>query len=54
MAKDAIKNIDVRRDERPKIVIEKEFPFMKNRVPTGTQTFTFLTSKLDKDGKLDR
>ena len=54
MAKDPIKNVDVRRDERPKPDIAKEYPFMKNRVPTGTQTFTFLTNKLDKDGKLDR
>jgi len=54
MKKDPIKNIDIRRDERPKVDIKKEFPFMENKVPTGTTTFTFLTGKLGKDGRLNR
>jgi len=36
MAKDPIKNIDVRRDERPKVDIETQYGFMKNKIPTGT------------------
>lgn len=53
LVKDAIRNIDIRRDEKPKVSIEKDFGFMKGRVPVGTKTFTYETGKL-KDGKLDR
>ena len=52
--KDPIKNIDVRRDARPKVVHERDFGFMIGRVPTGTQTYTFKTGKLGKDGALNR
>ena len=51
---DAIKNIDVRRDEKPKVSIEKDFSFMKGRVPVGTKTYIYQTNKLGPDGKLDR
>ena len=54
MAKDTIKNIDVRRDEKPKVNVETEFGFMKNRIPFGATTFTYKTGKLDRDYKLDR
>ena len=46
MAKDPIKNVDVRRDERPPVNIERDFSFMKGKVPCGTQTYTFRTNKL--------
>jgi hypothetical protein len=54
MKHDAIRNIDVRRDEKPPVSIEKDFSFMKGRVPVGTKTFIYETGKLGKDGKLDR
>ena len=54
MSKDTIKNIDVRRDEKPKVNVETEFGFMKNRIPYGATTFTYKTSKLDNDYKLNR
>ena len=54
MVKDAIKNIDVRRDDKPKVNLETDFPWMVGRVPTGTQTFTFKTGKLCQDGRLNR
>ena len=41
VVKDPIKNIDVRRDDKPRVNIETEYTFMKGKVPTGTQTFTF-------------
>lgn len=53
LSHDPITNIDVWRDQRPKCNIEKEFPFMKNKVPSGATTHIFMTGKL-KDGKLDR
>jgi hypothetical protein len=43
MMNDPIKNIDVRRDERPPVSIEKDFGFMKGRVPVGTKTYTYET-----------
>lgn len=54
MSHDAIKNIDVRRDDRPPVNIKKDYPFMEGKVPTGTATFTFRSGKLTQDGKLDR
>ena len=54
MSKDTIKNIDVRRDEKPKVNVETEFSFMKNRIPYGATTFTYKTKKLDNDYKLNR
>ena len=54
MSKDTIKNIDVRRDEKPKVNVETEFAFMKNRIPYGATTFTYKSNKLDNDYKLDR
>lgn len=53
LSKDPIKNIDIWRDRVPKVDIEKDYAFMKNRMPAGTTTFTFTTGKV-KDGKLDR
>ena len=52
--KDAIKNIDVKRDDKHVVNIDTEFAFMKNRMPVGTQTYIFKTNKLDEDWKLDR
>lgn len=54
MKKDAIRNIDVRRDEKPPVSFEKDFSFMKGRVPVGTKTFIYETGKLGQNGKLDR
>ena len=54
MSKDPIKNIDVMRDDKPKVNIETEYDFMKGKVPTGTATFTFKTGKLGRDGRLNR
>lgn len=54
MSKDPIKNVDVRRDERPKVDIDVQYSFMKNKVPTGTKTYTFMTGKLGQNGTLDR
>lgn len=34
--------------------IEKDFSFMKGRVPVGTKTFIYETGKLGQNGKLDR
>jgi hypothetical protein len=56
MSHDPITNIDPHRDNRhcgKKVNIEKEWPFMKNRVPYGTGTHQYLTGKI-LDGKLDR
>ena len=52
--KDAITNIDVKRDDKNVVNIENEFGFMKNRIPVGTQTYIFKTKKLNGDWKLDR
>ncbi|MFN9900239.1 MAG: hypothetical protein ACK55Z_15910 [bacterium] len=52
--KDAITNIDVKRDDKHVVNIENEFGFMKNRIPVGTQTYIFKTKKLDGYWKLDR
>lgn len=46
MKHDAIKNIDVRRDEKAPVSIERDFGFMKGRVPVGTKTFIYETGKL--------
>ena len=46
MSKDPIKNMDVRRDERPPVNVETEYGFMKGKVPSGTETYTFRTGKL--------
>lgn len=55
MKKDPIKNIDVRRDEKPKVDIKKDFAFMEGRVPVGTTTHIYQTNKIDqKTGILDR
>lgn len=54
MKKDPTKNIDVRRDDKAPVNIEKDYSFMKNRVPTGTTTHIFKTGKLGSDGRLDR
>ena len=53
-SKDTIKNIDVRRDEKPPVNVETEFAFMKNRIPYGATTYIYKTGKLDNDYKLDR
>ena len=52
--KDPIVNIDIRRDDKPKLNLSRDFSFMIDRVPSGTQTFTFKTGKLGKDGALNR
>ena len=36
MVKDPIKNIDIRRDERPPLSCKKDFGFMEGKVPSGT------------------
>ena len=54
MVKDPIVNIDIRRDDKPKVNHARDFGFMVGRVPTGTQTFSFRTGKLGKDGALNR
>ena len=54
MKKDAIRNIDVRRDEKPPVTFEKDFSFMKGRVPVGTKTYIYETGKYGQDAKLDR
>lgn len=54
MKRDPITNIDIRRDEKKRPNPKEEFPYMKDRVPSGTQTFTFLTNKLGNNGKLNR
>jgi hypothetical protein len=36
MDKDPIVNIDVRRDDKPKVNHSRDFGFMIDRVPTGT------------------
>lgn len=54
MSKDPIKNIDVRRDDKPPVDIEKDYGFMKNRVPYGATTYIYKTGKLGKDWNLDR
>lgn len=54
MSKDPIKNVDVRRDEKPPVNIEKDFSFMKGKVPSGTETYTFRTNKLTQSGRLNR
>ena len=46
MSKDPISNIDIRRADRPKVDIEKDFSFMKGKVPSGCETYTFRTHKL--------
>lgn len=51
---DTIKNIDVRRDEKPRVNVETDYGFMKNRIPYGATTFTYRSGKLDRDYKLDR
>ena len=51
---DPIKNIDIRRDEKPPVDLKRDFPWMQNRIPVGTKTFTFETGKLARDGTLDR
>jgi hypothetical protein len=51
---DPIKNIDVRRDDKPAVDLKKDFPWMQGRIPIGTKTFTFETGKLGSDGNLDR
>ena len=59
MAKDAIKNIDIRRDDnlvdqRRLNSVAKMKEVQLDRIPSGTTTHTFLTNKLAKSGKLDR
>jgi len=54
MKKDPITNIDVRRDHKPKVDLKTEFPYMQNKVPSGTTTHIFKTGKLGPDGKLNR
>lgn len=51
---DPIKNIDIWRDERPKVDVKKEFGFMQGKVPVGTTTHTFQTGKLGNSGRLIR
>ena len=52
--KDPVRCINVRKDEKPRVDVEKDYGFMKGKVPTGTQTYTFLTGKLNQSGGLDR
>ena len=51
---DAIKNIDVKRDDGPLKDPKYDFGFMKDKVPIGTTTHIYKTAKLDKTGKLNR
>ena len=44
----------MRRDDKPPVDIEKDYSFMKNRVPYGTTTHIFKTGKLGPDGNLNR
>jgi hypothetical protein len=41
------------RDKKPRPDIQKDYPHMKNKVPSGTTTHIFATGKI-ADGKLDR
>ena len=43
---DPIKNIDIKRDETAPVDLKKDFPWMQDRVPARTQTYTFKTGKL--------
>ena len=52
--KDPIRNIDVIRDDPKMIEPNKDWSFMKGKVPAGTQTFIYKTNKLEKDGNLNR
>ena len=52
--KDPITNIDVKRDDRPKVDIKTEYAFMKDKVPVGTTTHIYKTGKLGEGGKLNR
>ena len=59
MSKDAIKNIDIRRedkliDQRRLDDVAKMKAIQENRIPAGCTTHTFLTKKLAKSGRLDR
>lgn len=54
MAHDPIKNIDIKRDETVPADIKNDFPWMKDRVPARTQTYTFKTGKLRQNGDLNR
>lgn len=51
--RDPITNIDVWRDKKPKVDIEKDYGFMKNKIPSNTATHIFQTGKI-LNGKLDR
>lgn len=51
--RDPITNVDVWRDKKPKVNIEKDYSFMKDRVPAGTATHIFKTGKIEA-GKLNR
>jgi len=45
-AHDPIKNIDVKRDETAVPNPKKDYPWMIDRVPARTETYTFKTGKL--------
>ena len=50
LSKDAITNIDLWKDKKQSVnahLIQTDFGFMKDRVPVGTKTFTYLTDKLE-------
>ena len=51
---DAIRNIDVKRDDGPLKELNADYAFMKNKIPFGATTYSFKTAKLDKSGHLDR
>jgi len=51
--RDPITNIDVWRDHKPKPNIEKDYSFMKDRIPYGTTTHIFQSDKV-KSGRLNR
>ena len=52
--KDAIRNIDVKRDDGPLKELGADYAFMKDKVPSGTTTHIFKTGKLNAEGRLDR
>lgn len=53
MSHDPITNVDVHRDNRHKVDVDKEYAFMKNRIPFGATTHQYKTGKIIA-GKLDR
>jgi len=55
LVKDPITNLDPWRDSRTKPAnLDLAYPYMKERVPVGTTTYSFTTGKQMQNGKLNR